>query len=99
MLSNLGNILFSLLPAGSVTGAPKPKTVDIINETEIYSRGFYTGIFGYFDGRNLDSSVIIRYIEKQNDAMYFKSGGGITFLSDWEKEYHEMLNKVYVPIY
>ena len=96
---SLGDILFRLLPAGSICGAPKKKTLEIIREIETYERGFYTGIFGYFDGQNLDSAVCIRYIEKQGKKLIFKSGGGITFMSDWKKEYDEMQKKVYVPIY
>jgi para-aminobenzoate synthetase component 1 len=95
----LGEILFTLLPAGSICGAPKKKTLQIIKNVEDYERGFYTGVFGYFDGENLDAAVAIRYMEKQGEGLIFKSGGGITFKSDWKKEYHEMLNKVYVPIY
>ena len=97
--ATLGERLFKLLPAGSICGAPKKKTVEIIREVEGYERGFYTGIFGYFDGQNLDSAVAIRYIEKQDERLVFKSGGGITFQSDWEKEFDEMQKKVYVPIY
>lgn len=96
---HLGDILFCLLPAGSICGAPKKKTVEIIKEVEAYERGFYTGVFGHFDGQNLDSAVAIRYIENQGDEQIFKSGGGITFKSDWKKEYEEMQNKVYVPVY
>ena len=96
---SLGDILFSMLPAGSICGAPKKKTLEIIHEVELYERGFYTGVFGYFDGQNLDSAVAIRYIEKQGKQLLFKSGGGITFKSDWEKEYDEMQKKVYVPVY
>ncbi len=96
---SLGENLFKLLPAGSICGAPKKKTLEIISQVEGYERGYYTGVFGHFDGENLDSSVAIRYIEKQNKNLVFKSGGGITFQSDWEKEYEEMQNKVYVPIY
>ena len=95
---NIGDILFKMLPAGSVTGAPKPKTVKIIRETENYDRGYYTGVFGVFDGRNLESCVLIRYIENQNGQLIYKSGGGITFLSDVQKEYDEMLKKVYLPL-
>lgn len=94
----LGNIVFSMLPAGSISGAPKKKTVEIIRKAENYERGYYTGIFGYFDGKNLDSCVIIRYLENQNGQLVYKSGGGITFMSEAEKEYEEMLNKVYVPV-
>lgn len=97
---HLGDDFFSLLPAGSVTGAPKKKTIDIIREAEGYDRGFYTGVTGYFDGENLDSAVIIRFVEEGPDGkLYFKSGGGITFRSDCRKEYEEMIEKIYVPIY
>jgi para-aminobenzoate synthetase component I len=97
-LERLGEILFTLLPAGSVTGAPKEKTVEIIRAAETYDRGFYTGIFGYFDGNSLTSAVSIRFIEKTDDGLVFKSGGGITALSDMESEYHEMQKKIYVPV-
>ncbi len=95
---NLGDILFALLPAGSISGAPKKKTLEIIEKTENYERGYYTGIFGIFDGNNLDSCVLIRYIENQNGQLIYKSGGGITFMSEAGKEYDELLEKVYVPI-
>jgi para-aminobenzoate synthetase component I len=95
---NIGDIIFALLPAGSVSGAPKKKTLEIIEKTENYERGYYTGVFGIFDGINLDSCVLIRYIENQNGQLIYKSGGGITFMSEVEKEYDEMLKKVYVPV-
>ena len=97
--ASLGEILFSLLPAGSITGAPKKKTMEIIAEAETYERGFYTGVTGYFDGRKLDSAVMIRFLEEQGGQLVFKSGGGITFRSDLQSEYNEMKQKVYVPIY
>lgn len=96
-LDYLGDWLFKLLPAGSITGAPKEKTVEIILETEAYYRGYYTGIFGVFDGQNLDSAVLIRFIEQTEQGMIFKSGGGITYRSVVEKEYQELKDKVYVP--
>lgn len=95
---NIGTIIAQMLPAGSVTGAPKDKTVSIIAESETHTRGFYTGVFGYFDGKTLDSAVIIRYIEQTPNGLVFKSGGGITANSVLEKEYQEMIDKVYVPI-
>ena len=61
---HVGEILFSLLPAGSITGAPKKKTLEIIAEAETYERGFYTGVVGYFDGQDLDSAVMIRFMEQ-----------------------------------
>ena len=95
----IGTLLFKLLPAGSICGAPKPQTLSIIKEAENYDRGYYTGVFGIFDGKNLDSSVMIRFIEKQSDgSMIFKSGGGITVFSDARSEYQEMIDKIYLPI-
>jgi len=94
----LGDILFALLPAGSICGAPKPKTLEIIEQAEAYERGFYTGVCGRFDGVNLDSAVMIRFIEQQGDQLIFKSGGGITAQSDVKKEYEELIQKIYVPI-
>jgi para-aminobenzoate synthetase component I len=96
--SRIGDILFTLLPAGSVSGAPKKKTVEIILETEGYERGYYTGIFGYFNGQKLDSGVMIRFIEKTSEGIIYKSGGGITSFSKMESEYQEMIDKVYVPV-
>lgn len=95
---NIGTLMLSLLPAGSISGAPKKKTIEIIKEVENYSRGYFTGIFGVFDGINLDSAVMIRFIENINDEFCFKSGGGITFMSNPAAEYQEMIDKVYVPI-
>lgn len=97
-LSHLGDIIFSMLPAGSVTGAPKKETVRIISASENYERGWYTGVFGVFDGKELDSCVMIRFIEKIGGKLFFKSGGGITWLSDPVKEYEELIAKANVPV-
>lgn len=105
--AHIGDILAQLLPAGSISGAPKKKTLEIITEAEQkfqyqhgekYQRGFYTGICGYFDGENLDTGVMIRFIEQVGEELYFKSGGGITTQSTLESEYHELIQKVYAPI-
>lgn len=97
--SKIGDILFALLPAGSVTGAPKKRTVEIIRETETFERGYYTGIFGIFDGRNLDSAVLIRFLENTLSGVVYKSGGGITAQSDLMQEFDEMIQKIYVPLH
>ena len=94
----LGDIFDALLPAGSICGAPKDKTVEIIREAENYDRNFYTGVFGVFDGKNLDSAVMIRFVEQAQNRFVFKSGGGITHQSRVEDEYQEMIDKIYVPI-
>ncbi len=92
-----GDLLAALLPAGSICGAPKRKTVEIIGAAEGENRGYYTGVFGIFDGTSVDSAVMIRYIEQDGDQKYYRSGGGITFQSDMTSEYQEMIEKVYLP--
>lgn len=93
----IGNILDMLLPAGSISGAPKQATLSLIKQAEKCRRGYYTGVFGYFDGSSLDSAVMIRFIEQEDGKMYFRSGGGITVNSKCEEEYQEVLEKVYLP--
>jgi para-aminobenzoate synthetase component 1 len=94
---NLGSLLSQLLPAGSITGTPKKSTVDIIDKVENFDRGFYTGVFGVFDGTSLRSGVMIRFIEEKNAKLYYKSGGGITIDSDANSEYNELIDKIYLP--
>ena len=95
---NIGTILFKLLPAGSISGAPKSKTLEIIREAEMKDRGYYTGVFGIYDGQTLDSGVMIRYIEKTVDgSLQYRSGGGITAMSELNSEYQELIDKIYVP--
>ncbi|PID93863.1 MAG: aminodeoxychorismate synthase component I [Bacteroidetes bacterium] len=96
--AHLGELIFTLLPAGSISGAPKKKTVEVIHESEVDQRGYYTGIFAWYDGQNLDSAVIIRYLEEAEGTLRYRSGGGITTMSDARKEYEELIDKVYVPI-
>ena len=118
---HIGEILAAQLPAGSITGAPKPKTMQIIQEAEGYDRGFYTGIMGIYDQGELNSAVMIRFVEeeslpidfdadgrKNNKAsegkkdeasrkLFFKAGGGITSKSDCQREYEEVIQKIYLP--
>lgn len=96
---SLGDIIFTLLPAGSITGVPKTNAVDIIRQVENYNRGFYTGVCGYYDGQNLDSCVMIRFIEQTHHGLVYKSGGGIHQMSELEMEYQELIEKIYVPVY
>ena len=93
----LGDILESLLPAGSISGTPKKSTLEIIQELENYERGYFTGVFGVYDGKSFDSAVMIRFIEKTKDGLVYKSGGGVTLDSDPLLEYNELLDKVYLP--
>lgn len=90
-------LFLKTLPAGSISGAPKEKTVEIIRAVETSDRGFYTGVFGVFNGQTIDSGVLIRYIENRSGRLYFRSGGGITHLSVQEEEYRELIDKIYVP--
>lgn len=95
---HLGDIIAAQLPAGSITGAPKRKTVEIIQEAEGYERGFYTGVTGIYSEGNLDSAVMIRFVEQDAEGnLFFKAGGGITSKSDCRKEYEEVIQKIYLP--
>ena len=95
--AQLGTLLSKLLPAGSICGAPRESTMKIIAEAETYDRGFYTGIAGVFDGKTLDTCVLIRFIEHIGEKFYYKSGAGITVQSKPESEYKEILEKIYIP--
>lgn len=95
--NSLGDMLQKILPAGSITGTPKKSTVEIIEHIEKYDRGFFTGVFGIYDGDSFRSAVMIRFIEKQGNGYIYKSGGGITLDSKSEMEYNELLEKVYLP--
>ena len=94
----IGDILDSLTPAGSISGTPKRKTLEIINSVESAPRGLYTGIFGIFDGEKLQSAVMIRAINKEEDNLYYHSGGGITLDSSLKDEYNELIDKIYLPL-
>lgn len=97
--SHIGDIIWSMLPAGSITGAPKPSTCRIIRDAEGYSRGWYTGVAGYCDGTRLDGMVMIRYVEQDAEGrLWFKAGGGITSMSDPQDEYDEIITKAYAPL-
>ena len=76
---HLGEILDAQLPAGSITGAPKDKTMQIIQEAEGYDRGFYTGIMGIYDQGELNSAVIIRFIEEETSPVDFETDGEKNF--------------------
>ena len=71
---------------------------EIIQRAEQYDRGFYTGVSGYYDGSNLSSFVNIRFIEKVENGYQYRSGGGITSMSNPKEEYNELIQKIYVPI-
>jgi para-aminobenzoate synthetase component 1 len=86
--------LRAALPGGSITGAPKIRAMQVINELEPVRRGFYTGAFGYLgcDG-NCDFNVAIRTILRSGARASYHVGGGITWDSDPAAEYEESLAK------
>lgn len=96
--THIGDILAAILPAGSITGAPKDKTMQIIHEAEQYERGYYTGVMGIYNHGELNSAVMIRFLEQNETGTHYKAGGGITCKSDYKKEYDEVLQKIYLPI-
>lgn len=81
-------------PGGSITGTPKIRAMEIIEELEGLKRNIYTGSIGYFDFRgNADFNIAIRTIIKKDNKAYFGVGGGITYDSNEEDEYNETLDK------
>jgi para-aminobenzoate synthetase component 1 len=115
----IGSVISELLPAGSVSGAPKRETCRIIAEAESMKRtmgeatgnpgvpgadilppgrGYYTGVAALFDGAELDSAVMIRFIERHGRRWFFRSGGGVTIYSDELSEYRELMDKVRLPV-
>ncbi len=95
--NRIGSILRQLLPAGSVSGAPKSSTLDIIRRAEDGDRGFYCGIMGVYDGNKFASGVLIRFIQQTPTGLIYRSGGGITSQSNIQREYEELIQKIYVP--
>ncbi|KPJ98715.1 MAG: anthranilate synthase [Nitrospira bacterium SG8_35_4] len=91
---NAFDVLRASFPAGTVTGAPKIRAMEIIEELEPSRRGPYAGSIGYFDfSGNMDMCITIRTILFQNKKAYIQAGAGIVADSDPEKEYNETLNK------
>lgn len=87
-------VLFGSLPAGSITGTPKKRACEIIDELEISPRGAYCGTMGYlnFDGTGI-WNVLIRTLQK-SDKVELWAGGGVTIKSDMDGEYQECMDKV-----
>ena len=84
----------AILPAGTLSGAPKIKACQLINELERNKRGIYGGAIGYIDfGGNLDTCIAIRLAYKKNGKIFIRSGAGIVADSDPDKEYTECINK------
>lgn len=89
------DLLKACFPGGSITGAPKIRAMQVIEELEPVRRGFYTGAAGYIDSRGyMDLNIVIRSFVMQDCKAYFHGGGGIVIDSDPEMEYQETLDKV-----
>jgi anthranilate synthase component 1 len=88
------DLFVSAFPAGTLSGAPKIRAMQIIAELEPEKRGLYAGAIGYFsfDG-NLDTCIVIRTIVMQGKKAFITAGAGIVADSDPEMEYQETLNK------
>ncbi len=86
--------LQSIFPAGTVSGAPKVRAMEIINELEPARRGIYAGCIGYLSfNHNLDMAITIRTIIFEKDKAYIQAGAGIVADSKPEREYQETVNK------
>ena len=84
----------SVLPAGTLSGAPKIKACQIINKLENNKRGIYGGAVGYLDlSGNMDMCIAIRLAFKKNDKVFIRSGAGIVYDSVPENEFNECINK------
>jgi len=91
---NLEEIIKATFPGGSITGAPKKRAIEIIEELEPTKRNFYTGCFGYFGfNENLQLNILIRTLLLKNGILYYPVGGGIVWDSIPEKEYEETIIK------
>ena len=86
--------LFAGLPAGTVSGAPKIRAMEIINELECQSRGVYAGGVGYFGASNeMDFCIALRTAIIKDQKIYIQAGAGIVFDSIPQNEYEETFNK------
>ena len=81
-------------PAGTVSGAPKIRAMEIINKLEPESRGVYAGCVGYFSGNgDMETCIVLRTALIKNKIMYVQAGAGIVADSNPQKEYEETINK------
>lgn len=88
------DVIDAILPAGTLSGAPKIKAMEIIAKLENNKRGIYGGAIGYLDFTgNLDTCIAIRLAYKKGDALFVRSGAGIVYDSEPIKEYQECLHK------
>jgi anthranilate/para-aminobenzoate synthase component I len=87
------DLLKAMFPGGTITGCPKVRCMEIIDELETVRRGPYTGSFGWIAGDSLDMNIVIRTLVRAGDRLYLQVGGGIVADSDPQREYDETLHK------
>jgi anthranilate synthase component 1 len=88
------DVVRATFPAGTLSGAPKPKAMEIIEHLETTRRGLYGGVVGYFDfAGNMDLAIAIRTAVIKNGTAFVQAGAGIVADSDAESEYQECINK------
>lgn len=93
---SISDCIKATFPGGSITGAPKIRAMEVIDELEPTSRSLYTGSIGYIDlNQNMDLNIVIRTFICKDDTAYFQAGGGIVWDSDAEAEYQESLDKAF----
>jgi anthranilate synthase component 1 len=89
------DVFFATFPAGTVSGAPKVRAIELIDEIEALPRGFYAGCAGYFSfNGNLDTAILIRSALINSKSITLRAGAGIVYESSPEKEYFEVENKL-----
>ena len=96
------NVIQQAFPGGSITGAPKIRAMEIIEELEPHRRHFYCGSLAYFSfNGNSDSNILIRSLTTTNQNIYAWAGGGLVYDSESELEYQETfakLSKILSPL-
>ena len=93
--SNIFEVFGDTFPAGTLSGAPKYKALQLIDQYENQNRGFYGGSIGFFNPNGqLNQAIIIRSFMSQNQQLHFQAGAGIVIDSDEEKELQEVNNKL-----
>jgi anthranilate synthase component 1 len=93
------DVFRSTFPAGTLSGAPKPRALEIIDSLEPAQRGVYGGVVGYFDfAGDADLAIAIRTVTLAHEVAYIQAGAGIVMDSDPESEYRETLSKAAAPL-
>ena len=87
------DLVRAMFPGGTITGCPKVRCMEIIDELETVRRGPYTGSFGWVAGRQLDLNIIIRTLVRKGDRLFLQAGGGVVADSVPVREYRETLHK------